>query len=104
VTGGERPDIRWLRADGGEMTPADWAEQAPRPFAFLLGAPPPLLVLLNPTPEPALFTLPPSDQPDLEAWRVRLDTADSDDPTPLEGDRFTLLPHHLVVLEREAGR
>jgi isoamylase len=114
----ERPDIRWLRADGEEMTPVDWEEQAPRPFAFLLGAPPPLLVLLNPTPEPVTFTLPDEDAvvgPGV--WRVWLDTADETTSDSSRRDRggeqmmrqgneesITLLPHHLVVLQQESGR
>ena len=100
-TGG-RPDVRWRRADGGEMTPADWEGAEPRPFAFLLGAPPPLLVLLNPTPGPVDFTLPDEAAAGPGAWRVRLDTTDGTTDPP--EDSFTLLPHHLVVLEREAGR
>jgi isoamylase len=65
-------DLAWFRADGAEMTAADWGRHTASPVGFLLGGDTietpnergqrivgdTLLVLMNPCPDPVLFRLP----------------------------------------------
>ena len=104
TTGGARRDAAWLHPSGRTMSIDDWHDLSAHQFALLLEPPPgrsadAVLILFNPAPEVAPFTLPPGP------WRLRFDASHSRPPAapaaPTEG-RFELGPHSLALLCRSA--
>jgi glycogen operon protein len=65
-----RKDIAWIKPEGHEMQPEDWAPER-RTIGFFLGARPMLFVAMNAAPEDVHFAL-----PDVErvSWSLALDT------------------------------
>jgi isoamylase len=95
-----RPDILWWHPDGRTMVEGDWREKGG--LGFLLGEFPPLLVLLNPSPEPLTCSLPGEAEAGTGHWQVRITSAGG-----IEGavaPRFGLPPFSLAVLVREKDR
>jgi glycogen operon protein len=87
IHGSEVKDITWLRADGGEMTDADWESGELRALGMRLSGDAlterdergqlvtddTVLLVLNADHEPAGFTLPPASEHG--QWQVLVDTA-----------------------------
>ena len=85
------PDVRWLRADGHDLTEADWHDASRRSIGVLLDGNAigettdrseaivgdSLFVLLNAGADPVTFKLPPTGA---DSWVRVLDTADPDSP------------------------
>jgi isoamylase len=97
---GARPDLLWWHPDGRTMAEGDWRGKGG--LGFLLGESPPLLVLLNPSPEPLSFILPGEAEAGAGRWQVRIASADA-----LEGPDdhgLGLPPFSLAVLVREKDR
>ncbi len=65
-----RKDIAWIKPEGREMQPEDWAPER-RTIGFFLGARPMLFVAMNAAPEDVHFAL-----PDVErvSWSLAVDT------------------------------
>ncbi|MGM0584037.1 MAG: glycogen debranching protein GlgX, partial [Pseudomonadota bacterium] len=95
---------RWLRLDGGEMTPEDWENPETRALALLLhAAGERLLILLNPSEEDLDWTLPEAEG---APWTRLVDTAEGF-ATPRarggpEGPTVALPAHALLALESAA--
>ncbi len=104
-------DVTWLRADGKEMRPEDWAAPFARTIGMLLcgdamdevdergnrvsdGN---FLVLFNAHHEPVSFVLPETDT----SWKTVLSTADDPNPAAAggKGEPFRLEGRSLAVLE-----
>ncbi len=120
IPGTEIRDITWLRADGAEMTAADWADGTRRSLGFLLrgeageyhltatGEPQPddsFLVILNAADTPVDWRLPAVEVG--RCWQRLIDT-DSDDPFAgdgvlAEGATYPVRPRSLVLLIRRNG-
>ena len=116
-TGGQRPDVRWLRPDGIEMQEAQWGEDFARCVGlYIAGAElaetdargrsltdDDFMLLFNAHHEDTQFVLPPPL--DRGAWRVQLDTgqvASSDGPLRHDGGApYPLGARSLAVLIRE---
>jgi glycogen operon protein len=66
-------DVTWLRADGQEMTTADWTNGINRSVCVILRGrhAKPLLLFLNAYHEGVAFSIPPSPA---GAWRLIVDT------------------------------
>jgi isoamylase len=111
-------DLAWFRADGGEMTEADWQEPEVKAFGMLLGGDAiptldgrgervvddTLLVLLNASDTPAPFTLPAVEWG--VAWEILIDTAASDGASRSKtaaGGALEAQPHSLVLLRRPSA-
>ncbi len=97
---GDRPDLLWWHPDGRVMTEGDWRGKGG--LGFLLGESPPLLVLLNPSPESLACTLPGEAEAGTGRWQVRITSAEG-----IEGSiapRLELPPFSLAVLVRERDR
>jgi glycogen operon protein len=106
-----RVDLFWRRADGRQMTEADWTDPAQRHIAVEMrmaeGTPPYVLA------EEALFavfnvgdgfsvTLP--EPPSGQAWVRHLDTArPGAKPSPTRGDRAPVIANSVVVFVLEPG-
>jgi glycogen operon protein len=104
-------DLFWRRADGRQMTEADWTDPAQRHIAVEMrmaeGTPPYVLA------EEALFavfnvgdgfsvTLP--EPPSGQAWVRHLDTArPGAKPSPTRGDRAPVIANSVVVFVLEPG-
>ena len=71
VNGAGHRDIAWMKPDGDEMRPEDWAPDR-RTIGFFLGSRPMLFVAMNAAPDDVSFTLP--DVANV-AWSLVLDTA-----------------------------
>jgi isoamylase len=77
---GDERDLRWLRADGEEMTPAEWQDEETRFFGMLIDVPDgndgrdTVMIVLNADHQQAPFTVPAA--PRGGAWTRLLDTAD----------------------------
>jgi glycogen operon protein len=109
-------DVAWLRPEGGDLTPADWADGERRVLGMLLngegldessavGNPAngdTLLILLNAGPDPCDFRLPDDRR---SSWERLIDTADPDGPTRPAGAGtvYRLLGRSAGVLRRQAG-
>ena len=107
-----RSDVLWLRADGQEMTPNDWADGARRSLGMLLdgqaiadvdaqGRPisgDTLLYLFNAGGDDQSFVLPVF--PHGTGWRVLIDTADDDprEQVASPGTAVELIAHSSQVL------
>lgn len=107
------PDIRWFGADGEIMTEDRWANCGGSLTAFLHGhglvstgpraeqiLDDDFLVLFNPQPTPAPFTVPAILSPGL--WRVEIDTdpAKPRDGLIAGGEDMDLAPWSVLVLQR----
>jgi isoamylase len=106
-------DLTWLRAEGGEMTPADWEDPANHVLGMLIRGEAldetdqrgrrlnghPILLLLNGAGRTKSFALPPIGRPG--TWIQLIDTAHQA-PRPVQDDRLSLVPHSLVLLRYEA--
>ena len=97
-------DIVWLRPDGGEMRPGDWANAELRSFGCTFDAadaaagPRRYALLINGTPHATMFTLPPEYG---DAWRGLLDTASEDGSSESvvpAGTPWALSPRSLLLL------
>ncbi|WP_395246028.1 glycogen debranching protein GlgX [Agromyces sp. MMS24-K17] len=113
--GSPLPDIVWLRADGTQMTPADWDAPLGRAVGVYLngegirqrdarGEPitdVDFLVFYNGSPDPTEFTIP---QRTKQAWDVVVDTAGhaATDEASTAGSVFTLEGRSLLVLRAHA--
>ena len=96
---GGRPDIAWLRPDGGEMMPADWDDPTGAALGMALAAPPapPLLLLLNAGPAETAFALPPG------SWHPWLDTAREPGLLPPATATYPLAGESLALLALDAA-
>ncbi len=95
------PDVRWLRADGAEMTPEDWGNGLARSVGLWLeGSGGAALVLANAHHDSVIFQLPAG--PGDAAWRLRLDTEtgnfDPAGPGRPGGESVEVKGRSLVVL------
>jgi isoamylase len=116
IRGSAERDITWLRADGEEMTDAEWGEEAQQVIGLCLGgdALPEVdeqgnqvtddtfLVLLNGSQEPIEFTL--ASGLGAGRWELLVDTSTADSPpeprTIPSGDAYPLEARSLVLLRR----
>jgi glycogen operon protein len=108
---GGRADLVWLRSDGKEMAPDDWADPGRRAIGLLLagdtldevddaGAPvrdDTFLVLLNADPAAVTFTLPPGAD---EAWTILVDTGAAPSPPAAAAEAVALEGRSAMVLMR----
>ncbi|MDB6167662.1 MAG: glgX [Verrucomicrobia bacterium] len=110
-----RPTDRWFRADGAEMSKADWAEGWMRTLGMLLNGEAKeirdghgrrvkdddFFLLLNAHTGPVRFQLP---KEFTHGWRVEIDTALSRQrpEKPAAADTLELMPHSMVVLRRRS--
>jgi isoamylase len=88
------PELRWLplQTEGGTAPAAE-------AFAYLLGQPPELLVIINGSGTPASLTLAP--WADSRSWRLALDTSDAPTPPGLPpGTTIAIPPQSVMVLDR----
>ena len=106
-------DLTWLRADGGEMTAAEWEDPANHLLGMLIRGEAsdetdqrgrrlngdPILLLLNGGGRTKSFTLPAIGRPG--AWTRLIDTAPQA-PRPVQEDRVSLVPHSLVLFRYES--
>ncbi|HVD31995.1 MAG TPA: hypothetical protein VNC19_00355, partial [Gemmatimonadales bacterium] len=106
-------DLTWLRAEGGEMTPADWEDPANHLLGMLIRGEAsdetdqrgrrlngdPILLLLNGGGRTKSFALPAIGRPG--AWTQLIDTAHQA-PRPVQEDGLSLVPHSLVLLRYES--
>lgn len=105
-----RVDLGWRRADGAELSAADWHDRSQRTLGALFGSPadggPPWLLLVNAAGAAARLRLPDG------SWRLACDSAagtiaapaapDHDTaPAPLHTVDCELPPHALWLLRRE---
>jgi isoamylase len=92
---GEALQVRWLRPDGAECGPDDWA--AGRGFLALhaIGTGGEALWLLNTVAGDVEFFLP---QPAAGGWRVALDTASDGDDAGVPAGRFAVGGKRMLVL------
>jgi glycogen operon protein len=107
-------DVTWLRADGRELAEKDWNDPELRALGMLIpgqasdevderGRPnrgATLLLLANAGERARYFQLPALPEPG--RWRELVNTAQA--PREVEGDALRLVPHSLVLLEREEPR
>jgi glycogen operon protein len=113
---GSPPDVRWLLAEGRDLSDADWADADRRTLGWLLtdreaGDPPPathpaeLLVLLHAGGQEVPFHLPGAT--DGEPWELLLDTTAADGGTGLivpAGTPWRMLPRSAAVFRRHPNR
>ncbi|MDQ3223687.1 MAG: glycogen debranching enzyme, partial [Gemmatimonadota bacterium] len=98
---GEAKDLTWLRADGEEMTAADWSDESNHVLGMLIrGEADSLLLLLNGGGRSRQFTLPALEQPG--SWAELLDTA-HEVTRPVREDRVNLAAHSLILLSFQAS-
>jgi isoamylase len=95
-------DLTWLRAEGGEMTPAEWGDPSYHLLGMMvrgemLDGGGPILLLLNGGGRTKAFSLPVLQQPG--RWVELLDTSPRG-PRPDEG-KMILVPHSLLLLRYE---
>jgi glycogen operon protein len=95
--------VHWFSVWGLHMTQPEWENPQVRCVAALFESeaePHAVLLLLNSTPEEALFTLP-HEEP-ARRWIARVDTRSAtvppDDETLMSGEHFNLIPHSMAVL------
>jgi glycogen operon protein len=112
---GHAKDLTWLRAEGGEMTAAEWEDPANHLLGMLIRGEASddtdqrgrrlnsdsILLLLNGGGRTKLFSLPAMGYSG--AWTELIGTTSRTAP-PLQGDRVSLVPHSLVLLRYEATR
>lgn len=103
-TGGALKDIVWLRSDGGEMDPDEWANAELRSFGCTFDAadaragPQRFALLINGAPHAVMFTLPAEHG---GPWRGLLDTASQDGATDRvvsTGASWELASRSLILL------
>ena len=106
-------DLTWLRAEGGEMTRADWEDPANHLLGMLIRGEAsdetdqrgrrlngdPILLLLNGGGRTKSFSLPAIERPG--TWTELIATAHQA-PRPLLEDRVSLVPHSLMLLRYES--
>jgi glycogen operon protein len=106
-------DLTWLRAEGGEMTAAEWEDPANHLLGMLIREEASdetdrrgrrlngdsILLLLNGGGRTKWFSLPAIGQPG--TWTELNDTAHPL-PRPVQEGRVSLVPHSLVVLRYES--
>jgi isoamylase len=105
-------DLTWLRAEGGEMTAAEWDDPANHLLGMLIRGEAsdetdrrgrrlnghPILLLLNGGGRTKSFRLPETGRPGV--WTEVIDTAPR--PTrPVQEDSMSLVPHSLMLLRYE---
>lgn len=104
-TEGDMPGstVHWFSVWGLPMTPPEWEDPQVRCVAALFESeaePQAVLLLLNATPEEALFTLPHEES--ARRWIARVDTRSAtmppDDEAVMSGEHFNLIPHSMAVL------
>lgn len=99
---GEAKDLTWLRADGEEMTAADWSDEANHVLGMLIrGEADSLLLLLNGGGRSRQFSLPALERPG--SWAELLDTA-HELTRPVREGRVNLAAHSLILLSFQASR
>ena len=107
---GTAKDLTWLRSDGGEITPDDWADGSNHVLGMLIRPESPdvdgpeldpLLLLLNGGARTKQFTLPISQGQG--TWTQLLDTA-HDPARPVREDRVSLVAHSLILLALRTTR
>jgi isoamylase len=105
-------DLTWLRAEGGEMTAAEWADSANHLLGMLVRGEASdeadangrllhghtLLLLVNGGGRTKSFNLPAMEHPG--SWVELIDTSPRG-PRPAEEGKMTLLPHSLLLLRHE---
>ena len=106
-------DLTWLRAEGGEMTAAEWEDPANHLLGMLIRGEAsdetdqrgrrlngdPILLLLNGGGRTKSFSLPAIGRPG--TWTELVDTAHPA-PRPVQEDRVSLVPHSLKLLRYES--
>lgn len=93
--------MRWLRADGAVMQPADWADRR-RPLVGMYLPPDRLLLILNAGRRSVRFLLPSIEAPG--GWWELLSTAHPGSH-PVEGPGVRVAAHSLALLVLDpAGR
>jgi isoamylase len=109
MTAGWR-DVKWLRADGGEMTPEDWPDGSAHVLGMLIHGwatderdergrrirGDTLLLLLNGGPRSRSFTLPRLEGPG--TWHEEIHTARAERGRPVRSAAVSLVAHSLVLL------
>ena len=124
IPGTDIQDITWLKADGSEMTGADWADAEARQLGFLIrgeagqhhltarGEPQPdnsFCVMLNAGHEPVAWVVPSIDVG--SGWERLIDTDAyasgdgglADHRFYADGEVFDVEPRSLVVMIRRGG-
>ena len=102
----DRPDVLWLRPEGGEMTTADWNDPDRRSLGMLLDGTAmstptsepadTLLIIFNAASEPVAFTT-----PTMLSWELVIDTTDPSLPSiPVpDSGAYPVAPRSMVVLK-----
>jgi glycogen operon protein len=112
IAGDGAKDLTWLRAEGGEMTDAEWRDAGYHVLGMLIhgqatdevnerGRPvfgPTLLLLLNGGSRSRAFTLPPAER---GHWQEILNTARAGGRRAIRGDSLNLVAHSLALLRYE---
>jgi glycogen operon protein len=105
-------DLTWLRADGGEMTPAEWGDPSNHVLGMLIGGDAsdeidqsgprlqghPILLLLNGGGRTKSFSLPTFERPG--TWAGLIHTSPRP-PLPVQEGKVMLVPHSLLLLRYE---
>jgi glycogen operon protein len=115
ANGSRGKDVLWLRPDGTEMTPADWAEPQRALLAFRLDGDAvdtaefgrevvrdsSFVVLMNGERDAAVFVLPPAWLG--QAWRIVVDTSETPRLGEVRraGNAIDVAGRSLVVFEEE---
>ena len=98
-----RKDMTWIRADGAEMTEADWHAPDARFLAAVFDATrQPLMLLMNAHSEAVTFTLPETSK--IKTWHVQIDTAADTgfgNAVLAPADRLAVQPRSLMALVGE---
>jgi isoamylase len=106
-------DLAWLRAEGGEMTAAEWDDPANHVLGMLIRGEAsdetdqrglrlnrePILLLLNGGGRTKSFRLPPLGRPG--TWTELIGTGPRS-TRPVQEDSVSLVPHSLILLRYEA--
>ena len=116
IRGETTKDITWLRADGHEMSDADWAAESIQGLAVRLSGEAAdlyddrkqrivddtILLLFNSTDSPTRFRLPQADPTRRIPWLVVLDTSHPDQPLTTRPSRniYALNAHSIAVLKQ----
>jgi glycogen operon protein len=110
---GHASDLTWLRAEGGEMTAAEWEDSANHLLGMLIREEAsdetaqrgrrlngdPILLLLNGGGRTKSFSLPAIGRPG--SWTELIDTSHQV-PRPVQEARVSLVPHSLMLLRYES--
>jgi glycogen operon protein len=108
ATEGPEPDVRWLDADGAELSASEWDDPQGPVLQMVLtaasdrGGPDRVVVILNRGDAPVEVSLPDPDGG--AAWALEIDSGDPDHSGALKEDRLTLAARSVALAASRPSR